>query len=54
MSDNANFTSFQDNENIGNFREAVCIDAYRVYDSCADKHSLSYTPTSIISTRSSN
>lgn len=26
--------------NHGNFKEAVCIDAYRVYDSCADKDCL--------------
>ena len=24
----------------GNFKEAVCIDAYRVYDSCGDKDCL--------------
>lgn len=28
------------NTNSGCFREAVCIDAYRVYDSCADKDCL--------------
>lgn len=28
------------NNNQGCFREAVCIDAYRVYDSCADKDCL--------------
>ena len=33
-----NFSSFscQDNQ----FKESVCIDAYRVYDSCADKDCL--------------
>ena len=27
--------------NIGRIKEAVCIDAFRVYDSCADKDCLS-------------
>lgn len=37
MSDN-NFNPCH--EEVGGFREAVCIDAYRVYDSCADKDCL--------------
>lgn len=38
MSDN--FSSFTCGENQNNFKEAVCIDAYRVFDSCADKDCL--------------
>lgn len=36
MSENTNFAT----NNPGCFKEAVCIDAYRVYDSCADKDCL--------------
>ena len=40
-----NFSTFscqepQSNFNQNGFKEAVCIDAYRVYDSCADKDCL--------------
>lgn len=34
------FTTFPSQEGRDNFREAVCIDAFRVYDSCADKDCL--------------
>ena len=34
------FDSVNSAENFGCFKEAVCIDAYRVYDSCADKDCL--------------
>lgn len=39
MADNE-YTNFEDTANSGRFKEAVCIDAYRVYDSCADKDCL--------------
>ncbi len=35
-----NLTSFSCSNNQNNFKEAVCIDAYRIYDSCADKDCL--------------
>ncbi len=43
MSENFSTFSGQESQNgcsQNNFREAVCIDAYRVYDSCADKDCL--------------
>lgn len=39
MSDNF-FSNRQDDTNSNCFKEAVCIDAYRVYDSCSDKDCL--------------
>lgn len=33
--------NFGTNVDLGNIKEAVCIDAYRVYDSCSDKDCLS-------------
>lgn len=36
MADNE-FTNFQEPTNAESFKEAVCIDAFRVYDSCAEK-----------------
>ena len=35
-----NYSTFPCTENQNNFKEAVCIDAYRVFDSCADKDCL--------------
>lgn len=39
MADN-DFNAYNLNQNSGCFKEAVCIDAFRVYDSCADKDCL--------------
>jgi len=35
-----NFSTFSCRENNSQFKESVCIDAYRVYDSCADRSCL--------------
>ena len=40
FSTNATSQNFTNGNSSGNFREAVCIDAFRVYDSCADKDCL--------------
>lgn len=40
MADSVFNDNCQDNLDTGCFKEAVCIDAYRVYDSCADKDCL--------------
>lgn len=37
MGDNNIFSTFQESSNNGCFKEAVCIDAFRVYDSCAEQ-----------------
>jgi hypothetical protein len=30
--------------NVGNIKEAVCVDAMRVYDSCSRQHDTGYKP----------
>ena len=30
--------------NVGNIKEAVCVDAMRVYDSCSRQHDTGYEP----------
>lgn len=48
MGENAFSTFNESTNNSSCFKEAVCIDAYRVYDSCAEKHYSRYIPSLII------
>ncbi len=35
---NTNFTQLGENNNMDCFKEAVCVDVGRIYDSCSDKY----------------
>ena len=50
----SDFTTFKDCIDKGSFKEAICIDAYRVYDSCAEESCSWYILRSYILISNSN